>query len=208
MYYATLIFQFLTLFLLNTGFILLGGRALKDINLELGQSSLRLQYFIIIAGVACFIFAFFIPTMSAMRIWLGASTIVTSLYIAILTFTAVKDAKSNTKRNYGISGSKVDKVFNGLGAISAIIVCNTCGMIPELQSTLRRPAVQNMRKALYVQFTVGLMFYYGVSIVGYWAYGSSVSSYLPNELSCPKWVKILINTLVLLQSVISQNVRP
>ncbi|KAL5814923.1 hypothetical protein ACOSQ4_025564 [Xanthoceras sorbifolium] len=42
--------------------------------------------------------------------------------------------------------------------------------------------VQNMRKALYVQFTVGLLFYYGVTIVGYWAYGSSVSVYLPQLL--------------------------
>lgn len=69
------------------------------------------------------------------------------------------------------------------------------------------PAVKNMRKALHLQFSVGLAFYYGVSIAGYWAYGSSVSEYLPADLSGPKWAKILINSVVFTQSIISQHVR-
>jgi hypothetical protein len=76
-----------------------------------------------------------------------------------------------------------------------------------MQSTLRKPAVKNMRKALYVQYTVGLILYYGVSIVGYWAYGSTVSVYLPEELSGPKWAKVVINSGVILQSIVSQHVR-
>ena len=57
-----------------------------------------------------------------------------------------------------------------------------------MQSTLRKPAVENMRKALYTQYTAGLLVYYGVSIVGYWAYGPVASTYLPEELSGTKWV--------------------
>ena len=76
-----------------------------------------------------------------------------------------------------------------------------------MQSTLRKPAVENMRKALYTQYTAGLLVYYGVSIVGYWAYGSAVSTYLPEELSGPKWVKIVINFATFLQSIVSQHVR-
>lgn len=75
-----------------------------------------------------------------------------------------------------------------------------------MKSTLRKPAVSNMRKALYLQFSVGLVFYYGVSMVGYWAYGSTVSEYLPGELSGPKSVKVLINAAVFLQSIVSQHV--
>jgi len=63
-----------------------------------------------------------------------------------------------------------------------------------------------MRKALYLQYTVGLIVYYGVSIAGYWAYGSTVSEYLPKELRGPKWVKILINAAVFVQSVVSQHI--
>lgn len=78
--------------------------------------------------------------------------------------------------------------------------------IYEFQSTLRKPAVNNMRKALYLQYSVGLFFYYGVSIVGYWAYGSTVSVYLPEELSGPKWANVTINAITFVQSIISQHV--
>ncbi|CAK9140775.1 unnamed protein product [Ilex paraguariensis] len=57
---------------------------------------------------------------------------------------------------------------------------------------LRRPAVENMRKALYAQYSVGQAVYYGVTIVGYWAYGSTVCEYLPKELSGPRWVKMFV----------------
>ncbi|PQQ08161.1 hypothetical protein Pyn_09634 [Prunus yedoensis var. nudiflora] len=62
-----------------------------------------------------------------------------------------------------------------------------------------------MRKALYVQFSGGILFYYGVPMMGYWAYGSKVSENLPNELSGPKWAKVLINAAVFLQSIVSQH---
>ncbi|ONI08185.1 hypothetical protein PRUPE_5G162500 [Prunus persica] len=205
MYYITWVSQFLTLLLGNMGFILLGGRALKEINSEFSDSPLRLQYFIVVTGATYFIYSFLIPTISAMRRWLGPSTVLTFAYIVILLVVAVKDGKANTKRDYAIHGNKAGRVLNAFGAISAIIVCNTSGLLLEIQSTLRKPAVSNMRKALYLQFSVGLVFYYGVSMVGYWAYGSTVSEYLPGELSGPKSVKVLINAAVFLQSIVSQH---
>lgn len=63
-----------------------------------------------------------------------------------------------------------------------------------------------MRKALYLQYSVGLFFYDGVSIVGYWAYGSAVSAYLPEQLSGPKWANVTINAISFVQSIISQHV--
>lgn len=205
MYYITGILQFSFYLPGNMGFILLGGRALKEINLVFSDSALRLQYFIIITGVVYFIFSFAVPNMSSLRMWLGASAILTFGYIATLLVASVIDGKANTHRDYEVKGSTADKVFHAFGAVSAIIVCNTSGMLPEIQSTVRRPAVKNMRRALYVQYTAGQMVYYGVSIVGYWAYGSEVSDYLPKELSGPKWAKILINSAVFLQNIISQH---
>ncbi|RYR29635.1 hypothetical protein Ahy_B01g054081 isoform B [Arachis hypogaea] len=187
------------------GFILLGGKALKEINSEFSDSPLRLQFYIVITGAAYFVFAFFIPTISAMRNWLGASAILTLSYIVLLLIVLVKDGKANSDKNYEISGSEVRKVFNAFGAISAIIVANTGGLLLEIQSTLRKPAVKNMRKALYSQYTVGVMFYYGVTVLGYWAYGSLVSSYLPENLSGPRWINVLVNAINFLQSIISQH---
>jgi len=78
-----------------------------------------------------------------------------------------------------------------LTSILVTIKCQAVDVhIHILQSTLRKPAVTNMRKALSMQSTLGLSIYYGVSIIGYWAYGSSVSEYLPKELSRPKSAKV------------------
>ncbi|KAL5717965.1 hypothetical protein ACHQM5_010913 [Ranunculus cassubicifolius] len=204
MYYITWVLQFLTLILGNMGFILLGGKALKEIDSEFSDSPIRLQYFILVTGAVYLIFAFLVPTISAMKNWIGISAFLTFTYIILLLIILVHDGKINKNRDYKIKGTQADKIFNAFGAISAIVVCNTSGILPEIQSTMRKPVV-NMRKALYLQYTIGLGVYYGVSIVGYWAYGSSVSEYLPKELSGPKWSKVTINSMVFLQTIISQH---
>ncbi|KAK7347087.1 hypothetical protein VNO80_21614 [Phaseolus coccineus] len=205
MYHITWAFQFFTLLLGNMGFILLGGKALKEINSEFSYSPLRLQYYIVITGVAYFFYSFSFPTISAMKNWLGVSAVLTFTYIIFLFFVLVKDGKSNSNRDFDIGGNEVSKVFNSFGAISVIVVSNTSGLLLEIQSTLRKPAVKNMKKALCLQYTVGVLFYYGVTVMGYWAYGSAVSAYLPENLSGPKWINVLINAIVFLQSIVSQH---
>lgn len=39
----------------------------------------------------------------------------------------------NKNKDYNISGIKVDKFFNAFGAVEAILVCNTSGLLPEIQ---------------------------------------------------------------------------
>ncbi|KAJ8771261.1 hypothetical protein K2173_026438 [Erythroxylum novogranatense] len=205
-YYIIWVAQFLTLILVNMGFILLGGRALKEMNSELNSSPIRLQYFIIVAGVAYFLFSVCIPTMSAMRVWLGLSAALTAVYIATSLSQCIHDGGNpNPNRNYEVSGTDVGKMFNAFNAISALVAVSSSGMLPEAQSTLKEPAVKNMRKALLMQFTLGCFFYYGIAIVGYWAYGTSVSSYLPQNFAGPTWVKVLTNVAVFLQFIVSQS---
>lgn len=71
---------------------------------------------------------------------------------------------------------------------------------------MRRPVVDNMLKALYFQFTVGVLPMYAVTFVGYWAYGSSTSSYLLNNVTGPIWVKAMANISAFLQTVIALHV--
>jgi len=71
---------------------------------------------------------------------------------------------------------------------------------------VKQPVVKNMMKALYFQFTVGVLPMYAVTFIGYWAYGSSTSTYLFNSVSGPLWVKALANISAFLQSVISLHV--
>ncbi|KAL6840369.1 hypothetical protein ACP4OV_030179 [Aristida adscensionis] len=205
MYYITWILQFTILLLGNMGFMLLGGRALKAINMEFTDSPARLQWFVAATGAIFFAFSYLVPTMSAMQKWLAASAALTAAYDVALLAILVKDGRSNKQKDYTVHGTQAEKVFNALGAVAAILVCNTAGLLPEIQSTLREPAVRNMRRALVVQYTAGAAVYYGVSVAGYWAYGSSVSEYLPDELGGPRWAVVLINAAAFLQSVVSQH---
>lgn len=63
----------------------------QEINSEFSDSHLRLQYYIAMTGVSYFLFAFFIPTISAMKNWLGASAVLTLTYIIFLLIVLVKD---------------------------------------------------------------------------------------------------------------------
>jgi hypothetical protein len=75
-----------------------------------------------------------------------------------------------------------------------------------LQATVRKPVVGNMLKALYFQFTAGVLPMYAVTFVGYWAYGSSTSSYLLNNVTGSVWVKAMANIAAFLQTVIALHV--
>lgn len=74
------------------------------------------------------------------------------------------------------------------------------------QATIRQPVVENMMKALYFQFSVGVLPMFAVTFVGYWAYGNSSSSYLLNNVSGPVWMKAAANISAFLQSVIALHV--
>ena len=63
-----------------------------------------------------------------------------------------------------------------------------------------------MLKALYFQFSVGVLPLYAVAFMGYWAYGSSTSTYLLNNVTGPVWVKAAANISAFLQSVIALHV--
>lgn len=206
MYYITWFLQFTTLLLGSMGFILLGGRALKAISAEFtGDSTPRLQWFIAATGAVYFAFAYFVPTISAMRNWLATSAALTITFDVALLAVLVKDGRSSKQTDYSIHGTQQEKVFNALGAVAAILVCNTSGLLPEIQSTLRKPSVSNMRRALALQYTVGAAAYYGISVAGYWAYGAAASEYLPNQLGGPRWASVLINATAFLQSIVSQH---
>jgi hypothetical protein len=66
--------------------------------------------------------------------------------------------------------------------------------------------VKNIEKALWFQFTIGVVPIYAVVFIGYWAYGNETSSYLLNSVNGPVWVKALANLSAFLQTVIALHV--
>ncbi|OVA15546.1 Amino acid transporter [Macleaya cordata] len=206
-YSLTWALQYINLFMINTGYIILAGQALKAVYvLFRDDHAMKLPHFIVMAGFVCAIFAFGIPHLSALRVWLGFSTFFSLIYIITAFVLSLRDGMSAPPRDYSIPGSKVSKIFSSIGAAANLVFAYNTGMLPEIQATVKQPVVENMLKALYFQFTVGVLPMYAVTFMGYWAYGSTTSSYLLNNVTGPIWVKTMANIAAFLQTVIALHI--
>ncbi|CAH1430659.1 unnamed protein product [Lactuca virosa] len=185
-YKLTWLLQYINLFMINVGYVILAGQALKAIYvLFRDDNEMKLPYFIAIAGFACGLFAICIPHLSALRIWLGFSTFFSLVYIVVAFSLSLRDGIRAPPRDYGIPGSNIKQ---------------------EIQATVKQPVVGNMMKALYFQFTVGVVPLYAVAFMGYWAYGNETSAYLLSSVSGPVWVKTFANISAFLQTVIALHI--
>lgn len=206
-YSLTWALQYVNLFMINTGFIILAGQGLKAVYVLFRDDHvLKLPYCIAIAGVVCAMFAIGIPHLSALRVWLGFSTFFSLVYIVIAFALSLKDGLEAPSREYSIPGSKTSRIFTTIGAAANLVFAFNTGMLPEIQATVRQPVVENMLKALYFQFTAGVLPMYAVTFIGYWAYGSSTSTYLLNSVQGPVWVKTMANVAAFLQTVIALHI--
>eukprot|EP00261_Vitis_vinifera_P038845 XP_019080088.1 PREDICTED: proline transporter 2 isoform X2 [Vitis vinifera] len=183
------------------------GQALKAVYvLFRDDGGMKLPYFIAIGGFVCAIFAIGIPHLSALGIWLGFSTCLSLIYIVIAFVLSLTDGIKAPSRDYSIPGTEASKVFSIIGAAANLVFAFNTGMLPEIQATIRQPVVKNMMKALYFQFTAGILPLYAVVFMGYWAYGSTTSTYLLNSVSGPVWVKTMANLAAFLQTVIALHI--
>ncbi|KAG4920266.1 hypothetical protein AAZX31_18G031200 [Glycine max] len=206
-YNLTWVLQYINLFMINTGYIILAGSALKATYVLFRDDGLlKLPYCIAIGGFVCAMFAICIPHLSALGIWLGFSTVFSLAYIVISFVLSLKDGLQSPPRDYEIPGDGVSKIFTIIGASANLVFAFNTGMLPEIQATIRQPVVKNMMKALYFQFTVGVLPLYLVAFTGYWAYGSSTEVYLLNSVNGPVWVKASANITAFLQSVIALHI--
>ncbi|QHN82148.1 hypothetical protein S245_070412 [Arachis hypogaea] len=146
--------------------------------------TMKLPYFIAIAGFVCALFATGIATLSALGVWLGIQ--LSSLaYIVISFVLSLKDGLNAPPRDFSIPGDGAGKIFSIIGASANLVFAYNTDMLPEIQATIKQPVVKNMMKALYFQFTVGVLPLYLVTFTSYWAYGNSTSAYLLNNVNGP-----------------------
>ncbi|GKD46291.1 proline transporter 3 [Tanacetum coccineum] len=206
-YSLTWMLQYVNLFMINVGYIMLAGQALKAIYIIFRDDSvMKLPYFSAIAGFSCGLFAICIPHLSALRIWLGFSTFFSLVYIIVAVALSLRDGIQAPPRDYSIPGTHASKIFTTIGASASLVFAFNTGMLPEIQATVRPPVVSNMMKGLYFQFSVGVLPLYAVVFVGYWAYGNGASYYLLNSVSGPVWLKTFANICAFLQSVIALHI--
>ncbi|XP_016511710.2 proline transporter 1 isoform X5 [Nicotiana tabacum] len=199
--------QYANLFLINIGYIIMAGSALKAFYLLFRDDhQLKLPHFIAIAGFACVLFAIATPHLSALRVWLGVSSLCLLLYLCIAFVLSLEDGMKAPPRDYSIPGSEVNRIFATIGAVGNLVFAFNTGMIPEIQATVRPPVIENMLKALFFQFTVGVVPLHAVTYIGYWAYGSSASSYLLNNVHGPVWLKGVAHMSAFIQSIITLHI--
>ncbi|GER54450.1 proline transporter [Striga asiatica] len=193
-YSLTWALQYANLFMINVGYIILAGSALKASYVLFRDDDIaKLPYFIAIAGLVCSLFAIATPHLSALGVWLGFSTFCSLVYIVVGFVLALKDGMEAPPRDYTIQGTSGSKIFTTIGAAANL-------------ATVRQPVVKNMMKALYFQFTVGVLPMFAVTFIGYWAYGSSTSAYLLNNVNGPVWLKTVANISAFLQTVIALHI--
>ncbi|VAI04461.1 hypothetical protein VPH35_072605 [Triticum aestivum] len=207
MYKITWAMQYINLFMINTGFIIIAGQALKALYLLVSaDGAMKLPYCIAVSGFVCALFAFGIPYLSALRIWLGFSTIFSLTYIFAACVLSLKDGFRNPPRDYSIQGDPSSRVFTTIGAAASLVFAYNTGMLPEIQATVQAPVVKNMEKALWFQFTAGSLPLYAIIVIGYWAYGNQTTTYLLNNVTGPLWIKAVANLAAFLQTVIALHV--
>ncbi|KAJ0764425.1 putative amino acid transporter, transmembrane domain-containing protein [Helianthus annuus] len=206
-YSLTWVLQYVNLFMINVGYVILAGQALKAVYvLFRDDNAMKLPYFIAMAGFACGVFAICIPHLSALGIWLGFSTFFSLSYMAISFALSLRDGIKAPPRDYSIPGSDISRVFTTIGASASLVFAFNTGMLPEIQATVRQPAVRNMMNGLYFQFSVGVLPLYAVAFMGYWAYGNETEGYLLNSVHGPVWVKTYANISVFLQTVVALHI--
>ncbi|KAI0504207.1 hypothetical protein KFK09_015157 [Dendrobium nobile] len=206
MYGLTWALQYVNLFMINAGYIILAGQALKALYvLYRDDGVLKLPYCIGIAGIVCALFAFGIPHLSALRIWLGFSTLFSLVYIVVAFVLSLRNGLNSPARDYSIPRLH-NRIFSTIGATANLVFAYNTGMLPEIQATIKEPAIKNMEKALWFQFTIGGLPLYAVTFMGYWAYGSSTSAYLLSSVRGPVWVKTIANIASFLQTVIALHI--
>ncbi|KAM0860553.1 hypothetical protein ACQ4PT_046479 [Festuca glaucescens] len=207
MYGLTWALQYVNLFIINTGFIILAGQALKALYLLIKDDGpMKLPYCIAVSWFVCALFAFGIPYLSALRIWLGFSTVFSLIFIVAACVLSLRDGVRSPPRDYSIPGDGPGRVFSTIGASASLVFAYNTGMLPEIQATIRPPVVKNIEKALWFQFTIGIVPMYAVVFIGYRAYGNETSSYLLNSVHGPIWVKAVANLSAFLQTVIALHV--
>ncbi|EPS58830.1 proline transporter, partial [Genlisea aurea] len=206
-YSLTWALQYANLFMINVGFVILAGSSLKAVYvLFRDDGEMKLPYFIAMAGFVCIVFAVSVPHLSALGVWLAFSTVFSLIYIVTGIVLAIKDGIRSPPRDYSIPGTSVDRIFTTIGASANLVFAFNTGMLPEIQATVRQPVVENMMRALYFQFSAGVLPMYAITFIGYWAYGSKVSSYLLNNVGGPIWLKAAANIAAFLQTVIALHI--
>ncbi|GKU86364.1 hypothetical protein SLEP1_g900 [Rubroshorea leprosula] len=164
------------------------------------DGSLTLQHFIIFFG-AFELFLSQLPDIHSLR-WVNAlctfSTIgFAGTTIGVTIYNGRKIDRDSV--SYSLQGSSSTKRFTAFNALGAIAFSFGDAMLPEIQNTVREPAVKNMYKGVSAAYTIIVLSYWQLAFSGYWAFGAEVQPYILASLTVPQWTIVMANIFAVVQ---------
>ncbi|CAK9209813.1 unnamed protein product [Sphagnum troendelagicum] len=209
MFTAVWILQFTVLIVFCIGTFIWAGTTLETIYASYSKdpSKISLSEWVAVAGACYSIFAFLVPTLHSLRLYSTISLVLTMIITFITIGISIKDGvKSGVARDYSIVGTKADKWFNAMGALSIVGFAFNTAILPELQASVRPPTVRNIYKALGFQYTVGAIPVIGLTLIVYWAYGNVVSGFALESNSGPKWLVTVAKVAAFFQILVTLHI--
>ncbi|KAE8704022.1 Transmembrane amino acid transporter family protein isoform 2 [Hibiscus syriacus] len=164
------------------------------------HDSLTLQHFIIFFG-GFELFLSQLPDIHSLRWVNGLCTFSTIGFAGSTIGVTIYNGKSIYRESisYSLQGSSSAKRFAAFNALGAISFSFGDAMLPEIQNTVREPAVKNMYKGVSAAYSVIVSTYWQIACIGYWAFGSQVQPYIVASLTVPKWTFVMANIFAVIQ---------
>ncbi|KAK8717991.1 hypothetical protein V6N13_045241 [Hibiscus sabdariffa] len=200
-YYSIAFFQQVASIGNNVAIQIAAGSSLKAIYKHYHtHGTLTLQHFIIFFGVFE-LFLSQLPDIHSLRWVNGLCTLSTIGFAGTTIGVTIYNGKKIDREtiNYSLQGSSSAKRFAAFNALGTIAFSFGDAMLPEIQNTVREPAVKNMQKGVSAAYSVIVSTYWQLAIIGYWAFGSQVQPYIVASLTVPKWTIVMANIFAVVQ---------
>ncbi|XP_039020937.1 GABA transporter 1-like isoform X2 [Hibiscus syriacus] len=164
------------------------------------HGTLTLQHFIIFFGVFE-LFLSQLPDIHSLRWVNGLCTFSTIGFAGTTIGVTIYNGKKIDRESisYSLQGSSSAKRFAAFNALGTIAFSFGDAMLPEIQNTVREPAVKNMYKGVSAAYSVIVSTYWLLACIGYWAFGSQVQPYIVASLTVPKWTIVMANIFAVIQ---------
>ncbi|XP_073007462.1 GABA transporter 1-like isoform X1 [Typha latifolia] len=200
-YWSVIFFQQVASLGNNIAIQIAAGSSLKAIYKYYHSSgSLTLQHFIIFFGAFELLLSQ-LPNIHSLR-WVNAVCTFSTIGFAGTTIgVTVYDGRKIDRKsvNYKLQGSTASKIFKAFNALGTIAFSFGDAMLPEIQSTVRKPAKKNMYKGVSTAYGIIILTYWQLAFSGYWAFGSQVQPYILSSLTIPGWTIVMANLFAVIQ---------
>lgn len=201
-FYAATFFQQIASLGNNLAIAIVAGQSMKALYITYNPDgdAFKLPYCIIVFGFFQFIMSQ-LPDLHSLRFINALSNVCTLVFSTIAIGMSIHNGHQLDRStiNYEVPGSLTTKIMGVFLALGSIAFAFGDTILPEIQATVKEPAILNMRKGITMAYCLISSTYFTVAISGYWAFGQTVLPYLLNNLTTPTWPVTIANIAAIIQ---------